>query len=144
MLQTKNALNQPISITAISSISPLGYELDTIWKNYNSQAHCFSKLDGNLVAKLPLNAKQEIEKLRQSNSKYKQLDKSVLFAIFAARNAMKQAGWSSQDNFGVNIGSSRGATSLFEKYFESFIAENRAETLSSPSSYHFMCKSDDA
>ncbi|RNC88371.1 MAG: beta-ketoacyl synthase [Winogradskyella sp.] len=125
-------MNQPISITAISSISPLGYEPDIIWKNYNAKTHCFSRLDGNLVAELPLNAKQEIEKLRHSNSKYKQLDKSVLFAIFAARHAVKQAGWASQDDFGVNIGSSRGATGLFEKYFESFLTEHRAETLSSP------------
>ena len=125
-------MNQPISITAISSISPLGFSKEIIWKNYVSKSHFFTKKGDHLVAQLPLEAKQEIEKIRHSNSKYKQLDDSVLFGIFAARNAVKQAGWVATDNFGINIGSSRGATGLFEKYFESFIKKNKAKTLSSP------------
>jgi len=125
-------LNQPISITAISSISPLGFFSKEIWKNYQSKNHFLTQIDGNLVAQLPLEAKQEIEKLRNSNTKYKQLDDSVLFGIFAARNAVKQAGWDTSDNFGINIGSSRGATGLFETYFEDFLKNNKAQTLSSP------------
>jgi len=96
------------------------------------KSHFFTKKDGNLVAKLALEARQEIEKLRNLNSKYKQLDDSVLFGIFTAREAVKQAGWKSSDNFGINIGSSRGATGLFEKYFERFLDKSKAETLSSP------------
>jgi len=125
-------LNQPISITAISSISPLGFQSESIWSNYQSKNHFFSKINNDLVAQLPVEAKQEILKLRDSNSKYKQLDDAVLFGIFAARNAVKQARWKASDNFGINIGSSRGATGLFEKYFESFLDKNKAETLSSP------------
>ncbi len=125
-------MNQPISITAISSISPLGISPKTIWENYKSKAHFFTKKNGDLVAYLPTEAKKEIEQLRHSNSKYKQLDNSVLFGIFTARNTIKQAGWSSSDDFGINIGSSRGATGLFETYFESFLDKNKAETLSSP------------
>ena len=45
---------------------------------------------------------------------------------------MKQAGWSSSDNFGINLGSSRGATALFEKYHEEFLKNNSAATLTSP------------
>lgn len=125
-------MNQPISITAISSISPLGFTEKTIWENYNSNAHFFREKDGNLIAELSADARQEIEKLKQSNTKYKQLDDSVLFGIFTARNAVKQAGWSATDNFGINIGSSRGATGLFEKYHQKFLDKNKAETLSSP------------
>ena len=125
-------LNQPISITAISSISPLGFLSEIIWKNYKSNHHFFSKINGDIVAQLPENAKQEIETLRHSNSKYKQLDDSVLFGIFAARYAIQQAGWKAKDNFGVNVGSSRGATGLFERYFEDFLDKNKAKTLSSP------------
>ena len=103
-----------------------------IWKNYCSKSHFFAENAGKLIAELPKEAKQEIEKLRHSNSKYKQLDDSVLFGIFTARKAVKEAGWSSEDNFGINIGSSRGATGLFEKYYQIFLAKNKAETLSSP------------
>ena len=125
-------MNQPISITAISSISPLGFSPEIIWKNYTSKSHFFTKKDGSLIAQLPNDAKEEIEKLRNSNIKYKQLDDSVLFAIFTARAAVKEAGWSSKDKFGVNVGSSRGATGLFEKYFQNFLNKDKAETLSSP------------
>ncbi|WP_299128553.1 beta-ketoacyl synthase N-terminal-like domain-containing protein [uncultured Winogradskyella sp.] len=123
---------QPISITAISSISALGFTRSDIWNNYLSKSHFFSELDDNLVAQLTAGARQEIDKLRHSNNKYKQLDDSVLFGMFCARTAVKEANWTSEDNFGINIGSSRGATGLFEKYFESFLDKNKAETLSSP------------
>ncbi|WP_179344065.1 beta-ketoacyl synthase N-terminal-like domain-containing protein [Winogradskyella ursingii] len=125
-------MKQPISITSISSISALGFQPEDIWNNYKSRNHFFSKKNGDWVAQLPSEAKQEIESLKQSNSKYKNLDDSVLFGIFSARQAVKQAGWKSSDNFGINIGSSRGATGLFEKYFEDFLDKNKAETLSSP------------
>ena len=125
-------MKQPISITAISSISPLGFSPETIWKNYISKAPLFTLKDGNLIAELSQEAREEVEKLRNSNNKYKQLDDSVLFGIFTARAAVKQAGWDASDNFGINIGSSRGATGLFETYFENFLEKNKAETLSSP------------
>lgn len=125
-------MKQPISITAISSISALGYDSKTVWKNYLSGKHFFSDLDGNLVAQLSEDAKREMEQLKQSNSKYKKLDDSVLFGIFSAREAVKQAGWLATDNFGVNVGSSRGATGLFETYFQNFLENKKAETLSSP------------
>lgn len=125
-------MKQPISITAISSISPLGFKAAEIWENYKSNKHFFSELNGNLVAQLPDFAQKEIETLRYSNLKYKQLDNSVLFGIFSARQAVKSAGWNAKDNFGINFGSSRGATGLFETYFEKFLDKNKAETLSSP------------
>ena len=125
-------MNQPISITAISSISPLGFQSESIWKNYKSNRHFFSEINGDLVAQLSEDAKHGISELRNANSKYKKLDDSVLFGIYTARNAVQQAGWKSQDNFGINVGSSRGATQLFETYFEDFLDKNKAQTLSSP------------
>lgn len=125
-------MNQPVSITAISSISSLGTSSKTVWENYKTKSHLFTVKDGNLVAELPQEAKREIDALRNSNTKYKQLDDSVLFGIYASRKAVKKAGWNASDNFGINIGSSRGATGLFEKFFEGFLKKNKAETLSSP------------
>lgn len=125
-------MKQPIFITAISSISALGFKPEDIWKNYQSKEHFFSELDGDLVSQLSDDSKQEIETLRRSNSKYKQLDDSVLFGIHSARQAIKSAGWNAEDNFGINVGSSRGATGLFETYFEDFLEKGKAQTLSSP------------
>ena len=125
-------MQQPISITAISSISPLGKTPESIWNNYLNDAPFFSKKEGVLVATFPKEIQQDIDVLRQSNLKYKSLDNSVLYAIFASRQTIKNAGWKATDNFGINIGSSRGATALFEKYHEAFLKSSKAETLSSP------------
>ncbi len=126
----------PVSITAIRSISPLGFSLEETWKRYQDNNHFITttNFDANeaLVAKLTAEGKSEINSLRKSDSKYKKLDDTVLFAIYASRLAVKQAGWNGDDNFGVNIGSSRGATGLFETYHKQFLKDNEAKTLSSP------------
>lgn len=127
---------QPISIISIASISALGNDSDTVWKNYSNENHFFKKhdFDGNVAFSAPLNSesKNSIEKLRQSDSKYKSLDDSVLFAIAASREAVKKANWSEKDIFGINLGSSRGATGLFEKYFQDFLETGKSSTLTSP------------
>jgi len=129
-------LQHPISITAIASVSPLGVSLEDTWKSYQNNAHCISKKEfpnfSAFIAELPLEGKQEIENLRHSDSKYKSLDDTVLFAIYAARKAINKAEWNANDNFGINIGSSRGATQLFESYYDQFLSSHTAETLSSP------------
>lgn len=129
-------MNKPISITAVVSVSPLGRTLDEIWESYQNNTHCISnKLIENqsvLVASIPNEVKQDIEALRLSDNKYKSLDNTVLYAIFASRQAVKKAHWKTSDNFGINIGSSRGATQLFEKYHKDFLKNNKAKTLSSP------------
>ncbi len=129
-------MQKTISITAISSISPLGKSPECVWKSYQNNRHCISEKSFNndtaLVGEIPEDVKGGIELLRESDSKYKSLDDTVLFAIYASRQAIKQAGWNGSDNFGINIGSSRGATQLFETYHKDFLKKNKAQTLSSP------------
>jgi len=130
------SLQHPISITAIASVSPLGVSLEEAWKSYQNKVHCIAKKKfpnfSAFVAELTPEGKQEIEHLRQSDNKYRALDDTVLFAIYAARKAMHNAQWNAKDNFGINIGSSRGATQLFETYYDQFLNSQTAETLSSP------------
>lgn len=125
-----------ISITAISSVSPLGNTAETIWGNYKKSTHCFTSqfLDhkGTLVAQLDADSMAKVEELKESDSKYKSLDKSVLYAMAASRKAIENAGWTSNDVFGINIGSSRGATDLFEKYYQEYLETGKAQTLASP------------
>ena len=129
-------MEKPISITAISSLSALGSKQDFIWNNYLTAAHFISEKEfeksSALVAQISIADKEAIQQLRNSDSKYKNLDNSVLYAMYVSRKAIKKAGWKAADNFGINIGSSRGATALFEKYHKSFLESQSAETLSSP------------
>ena len=125
-----------IAITSIASISPLGNNPEQIWQNYcNSKTVITQEKIGNQlvpVAKIHENLKQEITSLRNSDLKYKTLDNSVLYAIYASRQAIKNANWKVGEDFGINIGSSRGATTLFEKYHQEFLATGKTATLTSP------------
>ncbi|WP_204336070.1 beta-ketoacyl synthase N-terminal-like domain-containing protein [Leptobacterium flavescens] len=125
-----------ISITAIGSVSPLGTSENEIWENYLHSGHFIKNGKDHtcteLVATIRDTVKEEVESLRNSDQKYKNLDASVLYAILASRIALNKAGWTKEDVFGINIGSSRGATSLFEKYYDEFLLRKRVSTLSSP------------
>ena len=129
-------MSKTISITAIASVSPLGNDSKIIWEHHKNNQHCFSKhfLDQQetWAATLDTNSKLVVDQLRLSDSKYKSLDNSVLFAMVASREAIKKAGWTSNDGFGINIGSSRGATGLFESHFQDYLATGKAHTLTSP------------
>jgi 3-oxoacyl-(acyl-carrier-protein) synthase len=129
-------LSTIISITAIASISPLGNTPEAIWENYLNENHCFTEhiLDHKktFIAALEANSKQVVATLGASDSKYKSLDKSVLYAMAASRQAMQNAGWTQKDVFGINIGSSRGATDLFEKHYQDYLQTGKAQTLASP------------
>ncbi|OUL62116.1 beta-ketoacyl synthase N-terminal-like domain-containing protein [Flavobacterium sp. AJR] len=129
-------MNKKIAITAFSSISPLGNNPKDIWENYLNNKHCFTvqQLDKQEtpVAALTTDSKQIVEQVRNSDIKYKFLDNSVLFALAASREAIKNSGWDSDAVFGINIGSSRGATDLFEKHFQEYLETGKAQTLASP------------
>lgn len=129
-------MKQKIAITSLASISPLGNNPEEIWNNYLSNQSLIStrEINGNkeFVATIPAEIKKDIEVLRNSNPKYKSLDVSVLLAIYVSRQAIKNAGWKQGADFGINIGSSRGATQLFEKYHQEFLETGKTATLTSP------------
>jgi len=125
-----------ISITGLGSVSPLGCTQAEIWKHYTNDSHCFQQetIQHKNVHKASLakTAAAAVEVLKNTNSRYKNLDASVLYAILSSRIAIENAGWQAESNFGINIGSSRGATTLFEKYHKDFLESQHAATLSSP------------
>lgn len=131
-----SVLSQKIAITSLSSISPLGNSPELIWQNYLNEEtliaeHPIGKTKA-LAAVLPDYLKEEVAKLKDSESKYKNLDDSVLYAILASRKAIENSGWKQGDDFGINIGSSRGSTQLFEKHFQEFLETGKTHTLASP------------
>ncbi|SIP96437.1 3-oxoacyl-(acyl-carrier-protein) synthase [Maribacter ulvicola] len=120
----------------MASLSPLGSTLEETWNAYQNNDHYFSLAEMNgvqtWVASLSAAAKLKVEELRESDSKYKKLDDSVLFAMLASRLAVEQSGWNNASEFGINMGSSRGATKLFEQYHEEYLNTGVTSTLSSP------------
>lgn len=130
MLKTK------IAITSLASLSPLGKEAELIWKQYLSTETLIGVQSFNgkqqFAATLPQELRNAIDALRKEDIKYKALDETVLMAILASRQAVAEAGWATGDAFGINIGSSRGATQLFEKYHKEFVETGKTATLTSP------------
>ncbi|WP_309608505.1 beta-ketoacyl synthase N-terminal-like domain-containing protein [Flavobacterium sp.] len=131
-------MNNKIAITSISSFSPLGNQSELIWAEYLKSTSLISEQKfGNQVvpvATISEELKKMVLQLKKSDSKYKNLDDSVLYGILASREAVKKAGWNENDIFGINIGSSRGATSLFEKHHREFLETGKTPTLASPTS----------
>ena len=129
-------LHQIISITALASVSPLGKDPELIWQQYlNPETAITEEIVGaknTLVAVLDAESKLAVKALQQSDQKYKALDPSVLYAMVASRKAVQDAGWKATDDFGINIGSSRGATELFEKHHKEFLETGKTSTLASP------------
>lgn len=125
-----------ISITAIASVSPLGASLSGAWQAYEKpESFLTLRAIGDQVrwaGSLPLNLKRAIRELDNEQTRYAALDDSVKYAIWAARQAFENAGWEKGMQIGINIGSSRGATGLFERYHAEFIADKRCSVLSSP------------
>ncbi|MGG7036045.1 MAG: beta-ketoacyl synthase N-terminal-like domain-containing protein [Flavobacterium sp.] len=125
-----------IAITAFASISPLGNNPESIWEKYLlPETLITSKSYGDekwFVGVIPDEIREEMEKLRKSDVKYKSLDETVLMALLVSRTAVDKAGWKSGDDFGINMGSSRGATQLFEKYHQEFLETGKTATLASP------------
>lgn len=125
-----------ISITALASVSSLGNNPTTIWENYLDGKPCFTEAEFGgqkaFASFLDKDSEVMVAQLRASDIKYRSLDKSVLFAMAASRMAVENAGWDKDAVFGINIGSSRGATELFENHFTDFLNSGRANTLTSP------------
>lgn len=129
-------LTAPVSIVACSSISPLGDTPETVLGNYLTNTTLITETQAGTarvpVAALPQGLQHKADALQLSDVRYKNLDKSVLYAILASRGAMAQARWGSSDVFGINIGSSRGATGVFEQHHSEFLATGKTAVQASP------------
>ena len=135
-----------ISISGIASVSVLGTTQDEVWQSYSSWRPLFTKknferddsplnpIDDGVevwISEITREAQKELEKLRRSKSAYKKLDRSVLLAILAGKKAFLSTNYSDK-NVGVNIGSSRGATGLFEAFHEEFLKGEGISAFTSP------------
>lgn len=129
-------MSTPVSILSIASFSPLGTNPEEIWENYLNTDTLIGnlELDNKTVPVAALNALQQamVASLKEEDPKYDSLDNSVLYALLASRGAITAAGWTEGDIFGINIGSSRGATDLFEKHHGEFLETGKTAIQASP------------
>ncbi|NEV92952.1 beta-ketoacyl synthase [Psychroflexus sp. YR1-1] len=128
-------MKHPIYINGFGSISALGDDRESILKHYRTDSTHFKALDwaktSVLGASLPASSSEEIQNLAQENPRYKDLDKSVLMAMFTARKAISGLSFEPEST-GINIGSSRGATALFEAHHKRFLEGKTLSPLTSP------------
>jgi 3-oxoacyl-(acyl-carrier-protein) synthase len=132
-------LDTEISIMSLVSQSALGFGPEASWQAYKNPEHRLRGLSGKgfsgeMAGMLSETDLQQIEVLKEQHPQYRHLDPSVLYAIQAARGAVEAVGWDSEAEYGVNIGSSRGATHILETQHESFINSGRVRPQTSPNS----------
>ncbi|WBA42398.1 beta-ketoacyl synthase N-terminal-like domain-containing protein [Hymenobacter canadensis] len=152
-----NPLSAPASITVIRGrgrVSALGLAAVPA----DNEASTFTQhTTGVPVAALPASAETAVAALRRSHPAYRQLDRTVLLALLAARQATTQAGWGNgglvdwgvsetgnhqstnppihqptTSPLAVSIGSSRGATGRLEEFHAEFLAEGSVPAAASP------------
>lgn len=118
----------PIAVMKYGSVSALSPNLT--WENYLTRKSFIQEDKNAYKGKLHVENIQALEKLKTEIPLYKELDISVLMAILSARKTLQD--YTSKGLLGINIGSSRGATTLFEKHYEYFLKYDQAQPLTSP------------
>ena len=84
------------------------------------------------VAALPAALEAALSELRQAQPAFRQLDRTVLLAVLAARQARAEAGWPAGQPLAVSLGSSRGATERLERHHAEFLATGATAVAASP------------
>lgn len=119
----------------MASVSALGANPEQVWESYLAGRARFSvlqlKTEPALVCSLQPELEEKLDEIANSSNNYKRLDRSVLLAILSARASVKLTKGAGK-SLGVNLGSSRGATGLFEQYHRDFLKREKARTLASP------------
>jgi len=125
-----------IVIKGYGSISPLGCKHEAITQAYTSgkTGITLQTINNQLtpVGALPGVAEEALKALTNESKSYLGLDKSVLMAIYASRQAVKEANWENESDIGINIGSSRGASGLFEQHLTQFMQTGYVSPAASP------------
>jgi 3-oxoacyl-[acyl-carrier-protein] synthase II len=86
------------------------------------------------VGPLSARAQERIEAFLEEHPRYAELDRTVQLGLSCADRAFRQSEWSPDAEIGVVVGSSRGATGLFERYHMAFLetGAERTAPLTSP------------
>lgn len=127
---------EQIGIVSWGAVSALGIDKKEVWEQYLSPKTLISystTYDTNTSTLLEKD-NQYLHKLQLESKYYAQLDRSVLLSILVSRQAVQNSNWKNNIDIGVNIGSSRGATQLFERFHTNFLQKEnlKDDLLTSP------------
>lgn len=125
----------PVYINHIASLSALGSTPHKVWKSLMDAQPQFHKrkFHNTEVMVSALNEKDEkaLQQIKSERKLYNELDKSALMAIFVGRELIKQTN-EDISKFGINIGSSRGATQTFENAHQDYLKHKKVSIMTSP------------
>lgn len=119
-----------IGIKGIGSISPLGDHAHS-FQAYQDKNHYFSTVHNEWGGQIHQDFQHKIDELRATDKRFKKLDKSTLLGMLAAKDAIANTSWK-QGNFGVILGSSRGAAETLENSHKTYLNEGHCPTTTSP------------
>lgn len=114
-------MKNPIYIQDYATITPLGD------KSYLHSKSIIKKRLDDFYAALPATVDEELLEIKKEHKRYKNLDKSTLLAIKTARLLHFN-----DEQTAINIGSSRGATHVWEAYYDRFRESGTIKPQTSP------------
>ncbi len=119
-----------IGISAAAAMSAIGNDFD---QDFGSTSAIKWWAEMNAWA-APINAKakQEMLEFRQQHRQFRNVDPSVIMAILTAEKALQATNWQPEEGFGIQIGSSRGATSLWEQSHHVHLGGGKLPAITSP------------
>ncbi len=118
-----------IGITGMGSISAMGGgDPQQKWEQATRGKH-FLCLDTNWCGRLSQEAEALLEPFQKT---YERADRTVHLALYAASEALKMADWEKGSSYGINLGSSRGATGLWEDFHSQYLKDRRLHPTASP------------
>lgn len=116
-----------IGIRQIETISSLG-KGDEVWHSYLKSKPFLNGLSDRGAVYFQDHLVREIQDYIESRPELRRLDPSVQYLVFLSQKLHADFPHST----GLNIASSRGATHLFEHYFEEFSQSGNSNVFSSP------------
>ena len=102
-------------------ISPLGSH------GFGVTQPMFCTHKGTPVGRIDAHSEKALQALKNESSQYQKLDRSTLLAILAARQLKLES-----KDVAVNIGSSRGATGIWEDFHAEFVRTGKVPVPTSP------------
>ncbi len=104
-----------IGIMQMGSLSALGSSSEEIWQNYTQpESFLTQNSEKKWLGRLAFSASEKLLALQAAGKPYNRLDRSTLLAIETAFQATTDLEVDSKERWGVNVGSSRGATEILE------------------------------
>lgn len=121
----------PLYINAWQSISALGSTVQEITESYRDRkSYLQPNAAGHISSFLSEDLETAVRAIQTSDKRFSKLDRSVLLGMYCAQKIKEII---ALDNPMVNIGSSRGATHIWEQQHAHFLSENECKTDASPS-----------